>query len=173
VKKVAIRFHLAYCIDHATVAADASQDGIFPLGSNVANPDELRVLHAYQRRPAIKKRFSQFKTDFEAAPVFLKAVHRIQALLAVDFLTLWLKALSKRELRQAMQGKGIDALPLYPERCACRWPIARRGIHLFELVQRHTLTRRRRSAEVMVTELRGLQRGLLERLGLSAQDEGG
>ena len=173
VKKVATRFDLAYRIDDAAVAADAACDGIFPLVSNVADLDELQLLHAYKRQPMIEKRFSQFKTDFEVAPVYLKAVHRIQALLAVYFFALLVEALLERELRQAMQAKGIEALPLYPEGRACRWPTARRVIDLFEPMQRHTLTHRQSSAEVMVTELTRLQRRLLRLLGLSAKDYGG
>ena len=173
VKKVATRFDLAYHIDDAAVAADAASDGIFPLVSNVTDLDELQLLHAYKRQPTIEKRFSQFKTDFEVAPVYLKAVHRIQALLAVYFFALLVEALLERELRQAMQAKGIEALPLYPEGRACRWPTARRVIDLFESVQRHTLTHRQRSPEVMVTELTRLQRRLLKLLGLSAKDYGG
>ena len=173
VKKVATRFDLAYHIDDAAVAADAASDGTFPLVSNVGDLDELQLLHAYKRQPTIEKRFSQFKTDFEVAPVYLKAVHRIQALLAVYFFALLAEALLERELRQAMQAKGIEALPLYPEGRACRWPTARRVIDLFESVQRHTLTHRQRSAEVMVTELTPLQRKLLTLLGLSAKDYGG
>jgi hypothetical protein len=67
----------------------------------------------------------------------------------------------------------IEALPLYPEGRACRWPTARRVIDLFEPVQRHTLTHRQRSAEVMVTELTCPQRRLLNLLGLSAKGYGG
>jgi transposase len=173
VKKVVTRFDLACHIDDARVTADAASDGIFPLVSNVADLDELQLLHAYKRQPTIEKRFSQFKTDFEVAPVYLKAVHRIQALLAVYFLALLVEALLERELRQAMQAKGIEALPLYPEGRACRWPTARRVIDLFESVQRHTLTHRQRPAEVMVTELTRLQRRLLILLGLSTKDYGG
>ena len=173
VKKVATRFDLAYRIDVAAVAADAACDGIFPLVSNVADLDELQLLHAYKRQPTIEKRFSQLKTDFEVAPVYLKAVHRIQALLAVYFFALLVEAILERELRHAMQVKGIEALPLYPEGRACRWPTARRVIDLFEPVQRHTLTHRQRSAEIMVTELTRLQCRLLKLLGLSAKDYGG
>jgi transposase len=173
VKKVATRFDLAYRIDDAAVAADAASDGIFPLVSNATDLDELQLFHAYKRQPTIEKRFSQFKTDFEVAPVYLKAVHRIQALLAVYFFALLVEALLERQLRQAMQAKGIEALPLYPEGRACRWPTARRVIDLFVSVQRHTLTRGQRSAEVMITELTRLQRRLLKLLGLSAKDYGG
>jgi transposase len=172
VKKVATRFDLAYRIDDARVAAEATGDGIFPLVTNVSDLSELELLHAYKRQPAIEKRFSQLKTDFEVAPVYLKAVHRIQALLCVYFFALLGEALLERQLRRAMQRDQIEALPLYPEGRACRWPTARRVMDLFESVQRHTLVHRQRPAEVLVTELTRLQRKLLKLLGLSAKDYG-
>jgi transposase len=172
VKKVATRFDLAYRIDDARVAAEASGDGIFPLVTNVSDLSDLALLHAYKRQPAIEKRFSQLKTDFEVAPVYLKAVHRIQALLCVYFFALLVEALLERQLRRAMQQHKIDALPLYPEGRACRWPTARRVMDLFESVQRHALARRQHPTEVLVTELTRLQRRLLRLLGLSAKDYG-
>jgi len=75
-------------------------------------------------------------------------------------------------LRQAMQGEQIEALPLYPEGRACRWPTARRLIELFETVQRHTLVQRKGPVQVLVTELTRLQRKLLKLLGLSASEYG-
>ena len=126
----------------------------------------------YKRQPTIEKRFSQLKTDFEVAPVYLKAVHRIQALLAVYFFALLVEALLERELRQAMQQKGIESMPLYPEGRACSWPTARRVLDLFETVQRHTLTHGKRPAKVLVTDLTRLQRKLLKLLGLTAADYG-
>jgi len=172
VKKVATRFDLAYRIDHAQVAAEAAGDGIFPLVTNVADLSELELLHAYKRQPAIEKRFSQLKTDFEVAPVYLKAVHRIQALLCVYFFALLVEALLERQLRRAMQRDDIEALPLYPEGRACRWPTARRVMELFESVQRHALVHRQRPAEILVTELTHLQRKLLRLLGLPTKDYG-
>ena len=172
-KEVATRFDLNYHIDNAAVAADAASDGVFPLVSNAADLDELQLLHAYKRQPTIEKRFSQFKTDFEVAPVYLKAVHRIQALLAVYFFALLVEALAGTRARRAMQAKGIEALPLYPEGRACRWPTARRVIDVFEPVQRHTLKFGELSPEVMVTELTRRQRRLLKLLGLSLRDYGG
>ena len=140
--------------------------------TNVADFSELELLHAYKRQPAIEKRFSQLKTDFEVAPVYLKAVHRIQALLCMYFFALLVEALLERQLRQAMQQEEIEALPMYPEGRACRWPTARRVIDLFESVQRHTLEQRRHPTEVMVTELTRLQRKLLRLIGLPAKDYG-
>jgi transposase len=170
VKKVATRFDLAYHIDDAGVAAEATSDGVFPLVTNVTDLSELELLQTYKRQPVIEKRFSQLKTDFEVAPVYLKAVHRIQALLCLYFFALLAEALLERQLRQAMQRDQIEALPLYPEGRACRWPTARRLIDLFETVQRHTLVHRTRPAKVLVTELTRLQRKLLKLLGVSATD---
>src|SRR5208283_1946528 len=78
---------------------------------------------------------------------FLKDVGRIEALLAVYFLALLLEALIERELRQAMDRAGIEALPLYPEGRPCRCPTTRRVIDLFEPIQRHTLGARRSRAD--------------------------
>ena len=172
VKTVATRFDLSYRIDDASVALDARSDGIFPLVTNVTDFSELNLLHAYKRQPVIEKRFSQLKTDFEVAPVYLKAVHRIQALLCVYFFALLLEALMERRLRQAMQSAEIEALPMYPEGRACRWPTARRVIDLFESVQRHTLQHRRQPVEILVTELNRLQRKILKLIGLSSTDYG-
>jgi transposase len=172
VKTVATRFDLSYRIDDARVALDARSDGIFPLVTNVADFSELELLQAYKRQPVIEKRFSQLKTDFEVAPVYLKAVHRIQALLCVYFFALLLEALLERQLRQAMQSNEINALPMYPEGRACRWPTTRRVIDLFESVQRHALQHRRQPVEVLVTELNRLQRKILKLIGLSSTDYG-
>ena len=163
---------LAYRIDDAQVAADALCDGSFPLITNLVELSELELLHAYKRQPTIEKRFAQLKTDFEVAPVYLKEVRRIQALLCVYFFALLLEALVERELRQAMRRHKIDALPMYPEGRPCRWPTARRLIDLFELVQRHTLIRRRDPPEVIVTELTRLQRKLLRLLDPNLSDYG-
>ena len=172
VRKVATRFDLICRIDDARVAEDAASDGVFPLVTNVAEFSALDLLHAYKRQPAIEKRFSQLKTDFEVAPVYLKSVHRIEALLCMYFFTLLVEALLERQLRQAMQRKAIQALPIYPEGRPCPWPTARRVIDRFESVHRHTLEHRQRPAEVLVTELTRLQRRLLKLLGLPANDYG-
>lgn len=172
VRKVITRFDLACRIDDARVAEDAKSDGIFPLVSNVIDLSELELLKVYKRQPTIEKRFSQLKTDFEVAPVYLKAVHRIQALLAMYFFALLLEALLERELRQAMQRKGVESLPLYPEGRACRRPSARRVLDLFDPIQRHTLSHGKRPAEVLVTDLTRVQRRLLNLLGLPPKHYG-
>ena len=136
--------------------------------ARLSRPDGL----GHKRQPTIEKRFSQLKTDFAVAPVYLKEVRRIEALLCVYFFALLVEALLERELWQAMQREGIKALPMYPEGRPCRWPTARRVIELFEDVQRHELHSGTGRPTVMVTQLTPLQREILKILGLSPENYG-
>jgi len=168
VKQISTRFDLSYQIDHARIAEDQRCDGVFPRVTNVPEFSEKELLLVYKRQPVIEKRFSQLKTDFRVAPVYLKDVSRIQALLCVYFLVLLVEALLERELRQAMEREGLESLPLYPEDRPCRRPTARRVIDLFADIHRHTLHSDDEAPTVFVTELSALQRRILKLLGVPA-----
>ena len=166
VRRQSVRFDLVWRIDHDRLAQEARCDGIFPLVTNVTTLSALELLLAYKQQPMIEKRFSQLKTDFVVASVFLKEVSRVQALLCVYFFALLVESLLERELRRAMERAGVENLPLYPEGRACRRPTARRVIDLFEDVQRHELTAEGHAAVVFTTELTRLQRRVLRLLGM-------
>ncbi len=166
VRKENQRYILKHRIELERLDEEARCDGIFPLVSNDQGMTERELLLAYKQQPAIERRFEHLKTDFVVAPVYLKEVSRIQALLCVYFLVLLVEALLERELRRAMERKGIESLPLYPERRACRRPTARKVIDLYEDVQRHTLKAGKRPPEVFSTELTQLQRRILRLLGI-------
>ena len=166
VKHERTRFELTHHVELARLDEEARCDGIFPLISNEAAMSAKDLLLAYKVQPMIEKRFAQLKTDFVVAPVFLKEVSRIQALLCVYFLALLVESLLERELRRAMEREGIESLPLYPEGRACRRPTARKVIDLFEDVQRHELSASRRLAVVFTTKLSRLQRCILRLLNM-------
>ncbi len=168
VRKVTSRLDLDYTLDAESITRERQADGIFPLVTNDAQLSAFAVLQAYKGQPPIEKRFAQLKTDFAVAPVFLKDVGRIEALLGVYFLVLLTESLIERELRQAMDRQGISSLPLYPEGRPCSRPTARRLIDVFEPLQRHTLTEPGGQTTTRVTELSPLQRKLLCLLGIPA-----
>jgi transposase len=170
VKELSTRFALSYQIDHARIAQDQQCDGVFPLITNDVDLSDREVLLVYKRQPVIEKRFSQLKTDFCVAPVYLKEVSRIQALLCVYFLVLLVESLLERELRRAMAREGLESLPLYPEERPCRRPTARRVIDLFDDIQRHTLVDDSEVPTVFATELTDLQRHILKLLGVPARE---
>ena len=168
VKETSSCFKLEYRINTEQLALEACGDGVFPLVTNDNTLSELEMLLAYKSQPSLEKRFSQLKTDFEVAPVYLKETSRIQALLCVYFLALLTESLLERELRRAMDRAAIASLPLYPEGRKCCRPTARRLIDLFDDVQRHSLrVGRRRGPVVFKTQLSKLQRRLLRLLGMT------
>jgi transposase len=172
VKHVDQRFDLTCTMNQVQIDQDRLCDGIFPLISNEFNLTELDLLWAYKRQPAIEQRFSQMKSDFSVAPVYLQSNMRIQSLLCLYFFALLVEALLERELRKAMQSSGLKTLPLYPEGRDCRHPTTRRVIDVFENVQRHLLQIPGQSSTVMYTELSVLQRSILKLLGVPAANYG-
>ncbi|MBV8487019.1 MAG: IS1634 family transposase [Planctomycetaceae bacterium] len=166
IREEKLRFALKHRLELERLDEEARGDGIFPLVSNDRSMTERELLLAYKQQPAIERRFEHLKTDFVVAPMYLKEVSRIQALLCVYFFVLLVEALLERELRRAMERKGIQSLPLYSEARACRRPTARKVIDLYEDVQRHTLRSAKRPPEVFSTELTRLQRKVLRLLGM-------
>jgi len=171
VKNVTTRYNLAYQIDTLALAEDNATAGIFPLVTNDPEQTTEQCLRAYKRQPFVEKRFSQFKTDFEVAPIYLKGVHRIQSLLCIYFFVLLVQALLERQLRQAMARDGVTSLPLYPESRDCKAPTTHRIIDVFESVQRHTLKEDGHSID-FVTELTPLQRDILDLLEFPTRNYG-
>ena len=146
-------------------------DGVFPLITNVADMTAEEVLRAYKRQPFVEKRFSQFKSDYRVAPIYLKNVSRIQAILCVYFFTLLVQTLLEREVRLAMKKAKLESLPLYPESRACKAPSSRRLLDIFEPIQRHTLTAGDHR-ERFVSELSDLHRTVLKLLGTPPDEYG-
>jgi transposase len=172
VRQVRSRFDLTWRLDAEALAIAEREDGVFPLLTNDRQLSALEVLQAYRRQPRIEKRFSQFKTDFAVAPVFLKNVARIQGLLAVYYLVLLIQALLERQLRQALEKSGRRTLPLYPESRPCARPTARRVFDVLETVQRHVVMLPDGRQEFLVTELTPLQREILELLEIDPDTYG-
>lgn len=171
-REVLTRFKLSAEVDHAELEREALGDGVFPLLTNQLKMSAEEVLRAYKRQPLIEKRFSQFKTDFAVAPVYLKEISRIQGLLGVYFLALLVQTLLERELRRAMERENVEHLPLYGEQRECRRPTTRKLIDAFDGVQRHELTRPKTKVEVLRTDLSPLHRRILKLLRIPANTYG-
>ena len=160
------RYELRYELNQAALAAEVVNDGVFPLITNDREVSEKALLLAYKGQPVIERRFAQLKTEFAVAPVYLKEVTRIQALLCLYFLVLLVQALLEQELRRAMARRGVESLPMYPEARACRCPTTPRLIEVFENIQRHRLVVGKKPPVEMTTRLSRLQRRILKLLGM-------
>ena len=164
-KETRTRFTLTWKLNVEAISEAEREDGVFPLLTNDRKLTATEVLQAYKRQPFLEKRFSQFKTDFAVAPVYLKNVSRIQGLLAAYFFALLVQTLLERELRQAMARAGEASLALYPEDRPCARPTTHRLIEVFSSIQRHEVRVGEGETQVMVTKLTKTQRSVIRLLG--------
>jgi transposase len=166
------RFDLIWQVDSEAIDLARRADGVFPLITNDQEMTAEEILRAYKRQPIIEKRFSQLKTDFVVAPIYLKEVSRIESLLCVYFMVLLLQTLLERELRDVMHQEEIESLPLYPEGRSCRHPTARRVIDVLDNLTRHRLVTDEGDALDLYTDPTTLQCQLIKLFGLEPSTYG-
>ena len=167
-----LAYHLDWELDVKGLEEARRDDGVFPLLTNDRKLTAAEILAAYRRQPTIEKRFSQLKTDFGVAPIYLKNPARIQGLLAVYFLVLVVQTLLERELRQALAATDEPTLPLYPEERTCSRPSTRRVLDVMEPIQRHILELPNDERQEFVTQLTPLQKRIVTLLGLNPKTYG-
>ncbi len=159
-------------MDADALARVRRADGVFPLVTNDRSLTAQEVLQAYKRQPIIEKRFSQLKSIFCVAPIYLKEVSRIESLLCVYFLALLIQALMERELRSSMAASGIESLPLYHEGRSCCRPTTRRVIEAMEPISRHRLETNGSSPQDLSTDPTPLQSQLIKLFSIAGANYG-
>jgi transposase len=148
-REVIERFEITWRIDHESWQRAQADDGVFPLLTNDRRLTPRELLEAYKRQPKIEKRFSQLKSDFDLAPVFLKSPERVVGLFTIYFLALLVQALIERDLRRALEKAAAQASPgqrrwegsveVYPEGRRTRRPTARHVLDQLEHLRRYDI----------------------------------
>jgi transposase len=117
-------FSLSWHRDRTTLRNEARIDGIFPLLCTDTQLDSVKVLKAYKYQPRLEKRFSQFKSIHNAAPLLFKKIERVEANMFAFFIALAIQSLLERQVRDKMTQEQIDKLYIYPEDRECKQPTA-------------------------------------------------
>jgi transposase len=160
------RFSVAARVRDDVVAADERSDGMFPLITNDRELSLPQILEAYKFQPKLEKRHQQLKSVQHLAPMWLKNVSRIEALLFLYFVALLVHALLEREVRRAMAREKLDQLPLYPEERECTAPSTERILDTFAPLHRHRLRNKGRLVKIFEPELTDLHQQILALLRL-------
>lgn len=168
IRRWRLRFSVAARVKDDVVKADERSDGMFPLISNCQDLALKDILEAYKFQPKLEKRHEQLKSVQNMAPVWLKSISRIEALLFLYFIALMAHALLEREVRQGMTREEVEQLPLYPEERECRAPSTERILDVFETLQRHRLRKKGRLVQVFEPQLTDLQTRILELMRIPA-----
>ena len=119
---------------------EAQTDGVFPLLCTDKGLTAKQVLKAYKYQPRLEKRFSQFKTVHNAAPLLFKKIERIEANMFGFFIALVIQALIEREVRNKMKENKIETIRVYPEQREADHPTTSKIIDRFENISTYKIT---------------------------------
>lgn len=160
-------FRLSVTGNLENIEYDTRCDGIFPLITNRTDLAPKDIVEAYKsKQPMIEQRHDLLKNVLDVMPALLKSISRLEALLFVQYVALTVHALIERELRGAMLSRGVEQLPLYPEKRRCKAPTADRVLEIFADLRWHRLSKNGRTVQTFDPELSYIQRKLLQLLGI-------
>ena len=125
-------YSLVWERDKEALKREKNVDGIFPLLTTDESSSAKEVLRAYKYQPRLEKRFTQFKSVHEAAPLLFKKIERVEGIMFLFFLSLMIQAIIEREVRRKMKEWGIENLPIYPEFRDAFHPTTSKILSVFE-----------------------------------------
>ena len=79
---------LEWEIDKAKLKQEESADSIFPLLTTDKSFGPKEVFASYKYQPKLEKRFNQFKSVHEAAPILFKNIERVETIMFLFFIAL-------------------------------------------------------------------------------------
>ena len=142
-------------------------DGIFPLLTTDDSLSAKEVLRAYKYQPRLEKRFTQFKSVHEAAPLLFKKIERVEGIMFLFFLSLMIQAIIEREVRLKMKEWGIKTLSIYPESREAYHPTTSKILDVFDGISSYQVRMRHMTKEFR-DSLTKTQEQILNLLGISS-----
>lgn len=148
---------------------EAKCDGVFPLLSTDKHLSAKEVVQAYKYQPQLEKRFMQFKSSHQVAPLLFQKIERVEANLFAFFVALILQALLERDVRAAMSANSMTSLTLYPEHRAAAHPTTSKVLAAFEDLCTYQIRVGSRVVEQYQDELNDTQQTILALLNISQE----
>ena len=160
-------FSLSWERDKETLKQEQNVDGIFPLLTTDKSLSAREVLLAYKYQPKLEKRFTQFKSVHDAAPLLFKKIERVEGIMFLFFLSLMIQAIIEREVRLRMKEQGIKTLPIYPEFRDAYHPTTSKILYTFENISSYQVRLGREMTKEFRDSLTETQQKILDLLGIS------
>lgn len=133
-------YRIEWKMNERAIREASRVDGIFPLITNTSL-EASEVLGKYKNQPFLEKRMYTYKSVLEVAPIFIKKVHRIEAVLFLYFVALMIVSLIERKIRMNMASEKIEKLPILPQGMNTKKPTWNniryfyRNVHLSQIIQ--------------------------------------
>lgn len=165
-KYVEMVYSLVWERDKEALRREKHVDGIFPLLTTDDSLTAKEVLRAYKYQPRLEKRFTQFKSVHEAAPLLFKKIERVEAIMFLFFLSLMIQAIIEREVRRKMNALGIETLSIYPESRDAYHPTTSKLLDAFDGISSYQVTMGQETKEFR-DSLTQTQEQILNLLGIN------
>jgi transposase len=161
------KFSLCWNQNKCALSQEKNVDGIFPLLCTDRNVDAKSALAAYKYQPRLEKRFTQFRSIHNAAPLLFKNIERVEAMMFLFFIALMIQAVIEREVRMNMIKSEIDKLPLYPEHRLSYHPTTAKIFDRFCDVSTYLLQDGKKVIQEFADSLNQIQLTILKLLNMS------
>jgi len=149
---------------------EAQTDGVFPLLCTDKKLTSKEVLKAYKYQPRLEKRFAQFKSIHNAAPLLFKKIERIEANMFGFFIALVVQALIEREVRNKMKEQKIEKIRVYPEHREASHPTTGKILDRFDNICTYKIMENSKVVETFKDSLNEDQKLILSLLNIG-EDE--
>jgi len=156
--------------DKKRLKKEERADGIFPLLSTDKSIGPKEVLTSYKYQPKLEKRFNQFKSVHEAAPILFKNIERVEAIMFLFFVALIVQAVIERKVRMSMKERAIKSLPVYPEYRKSFYPTTSKIFYNFDGISSYKILKNGKVVKEFKDELSSIQKLLLDLLDISEDD---
>ncbi len=154
--------------DRERLACQKRVDGTFPLISTDTSIGPKEVLSYYKYQPRLEKRFNQFKSVHEAAPILFKNIERVEGIMFLFFVALIIQGVIERRVRLAMKKEGIKSLPIYPEYRKSFYPTTSKIFYNFDGISSYKILKHDKVIKEFKDTLTPIQKTIL---GLLDMDE--
>jgi transposase len=165
--KISTIHTLAWGRDRQALKTELNVDGIFPILCTDRSLSAKDALMAYKYQPRLEKRFTQFKSVHQAAPLLFKKIQRVEAIMFLFFLALMLQAVIERQVRASMVENEIQYLPIYPEHRIAYHPTTAKIFDRFHDISTYRLSDQVNPAKAFKDQLKPLHLDILRLLNLT------
>ncbi len=163
-------YALDWEIDAKRLKKEERADGIFPLLSTDKSIGAKEVLVSYKYQPKLEKRFNQFKSVHEAAPILFKNIKRVEAIMFLFFVALIVQGIIERKVRMSMKERAINSLPIYPEYRKSFYPTTSKIFYNFDGISSYKILKNGKVIKEFKDELSSIQKLLLDLLDMNEED---
>ena len=163
-------YALDWEIDDKRLRKEKRADGIFPLLTTDKSIGPKEALCSYKYQPKLEKRFNQFKSVHEAAPILFKNIERVEAIMFLFFVALIVQGIIERKVRMSMKDRAIKSLPVYPEYRKSFYPTTSKIFYNFDGISSYKILKDGKVTKEFKDDLSSIQKLLLDLLDINEDD---